>query len=484
MMAALMRRLVPFVLAAGIPFAVVAQTIPLSEQPGRERERFQEQPAPKAKPAGPTIVLPSTVAPEGAAAMRLLLKGVEIGGATVYSPEQLAPLYADLIGHEVALASIYEIAQRITTKYGQDGYVLSRAVVPPQELEPSGAIVQIQVIEGYIDRVEWPDSLTRYRDFFSSYAAKITGERPVNVRTIERYLLLASDLPGLEFQSTLRPSETEPGASTLVVTMTERHIDLFGRADNRGTEARGPEEFLSSVRLNNILGLHESLTATYAGAFDIDELQYAALAYDQVLNSEGLTAFADASFSWGNPGTDTLRALEFHSESLFAEGGLSYPVIRSRERNLSLSGLFFLSNDEGDILAATSSLDRLRGIRLKAYFDDAAEAGNITQIDATFSQGIDGLGSTSNDNPNASREAGRVDFTKIEGGIRETLPLRPAAFSALLAGRGPICLHAASGFGGVRLRRPRSRPRLRSLRADRRPLLGSARRASPHHAAA
>ena len=113
-----------------------------------------------------------------------------------------------MVGQRVPLTAVYALAQKITSKYGNDGYVLSRAIVPPQQLSPDGAIVHIDVVEGYIDKVEWPRQLARYRDFFTAYAAKITAQRPVNIRTIERYLLLAGDLPGLKFKTSLRPSET------------------------------------------------------------------------------------------------------------------------------------------------------------------------------------------------------------------------------------------------------------------------------------
>ena len=109
--------------------------------------------------------------------------------------------------------------------------------------------------------------------------------------------------------------------------------------------------------------------------------------------------------------------------SLALDAGLSYPVVRSRDKNLTLSGLFFLSNDEGDILAAPNSDDRLRGLRFKADFDVADATSATTQGNVTFSQGIDGLGSTQNGNPLASRANGRVDFTKIEGLISRTQPL-------------------------------------------------------------
>ena len=124
---------------------------------------------------------------------------------------------------------------------------------------PRGAVVRIQIIEGYIDRVEWPAVLSKYRDFFSYYAAKITAERPINISTLERYLLLASDLPGLKFKNSLKASPTNPGAATLVVEVVEKPVDVFARIDNRGTKARGPLQYFTSISLNNLGRMHESL---------------------------------------------------------------------------------------------------------------------------------------------------------------------------------------------------------------------------------
>ena len=438
-------------LVASLPFAAFAQ-IPSSEQPGTERQRFIEQPLPKAKPAGPTIVLPSTVAPAGAAAIKLVVRAIDIVGATAYSPADLKPLYAGLIGRQVTLASVYAVAQKITAKYGSDGYVLSRAVVPPQRLDPKGAEITIRVVEGYVDRVEWPESLRGNRDVFSEYTAKITAKRPANIKTIMRYLLLAGDLPGVHVSSRFQPSPGNSGASTLIVNATEKPVDASAELDNRGTEARGPWEFQTSATFNNLFGQHEAISATYAGATNIDELQYAALGYRQVLNSEGVTAFADASYSWGKPGTDTLIALEYQSQSLALDAGFSYPVVRSRDQNLTLSGLFFLENDEGDILAAPNSVDRLRGLRFKADFDEADAWNGITQGHVILSQGFEGLGSTANGNPLASRANGRVDFTKIEGLISRVQPLKDR-LSLRLAAEGqyaftPLLADEECGYGG------------------------------------
>jgi len=359
-----------------VSFAAVAQVVPSgaqlvppSDQPGRERERFERPPVPLAQPGGPTIALPGIEAPPGAAETTLLIRQIRIVGATVYTPAQLAKLYADLIGKKVTLQAVYDVAQRITAKYGGDGYVLSRAIVPVQDLDPNGAVVKIQVVEGYIETVQWPPQLSAYRDFFSYYASKITDDRPVNIRTIERYLLLAGDLPGLKFKNSIKPHPSKVGAAILVVEMTTKPIDSFSRVDNRGTTARGPLEFLNSTTFNNLFGAHESLTLTAAGAFETRELQYYAANYRQVLNPEGLTYFATASYGFGHPGTEELEFLNYRTRSFYAETGLSYPVIRARERNLSVSGLWFWSNDRGIFLDLPddppSTHDRMRGVRMR-----------------------------------------------------------------------------------------------------------------------
>jgi hemolysin activation/secretion protein len=436
--------------------AAVAQIVPPSEQPGRARERFETPAVPLARPGGPIITSPSVEAPPGAAETVLVLRNIVIVGATVYSAEQLRELYADLIGGRVTLKDVYDVAGRITAKYGADGYVLSRAIVPPQQLDPNGAVVRIQVVEGYIDKVEWPAQLAGYVDFFSDYAARITAERPANIRTIERNLLLAGDLPGLRFKNSLKPHPTKVGAAILVVEVTEKPVDLYGRVDNRGTKARGPGQFMTQAVANNWLRMHESLTLTYAGAFQTRELTYYGGTYRQVLTSQGLTAFVNGSYGFGRPGTPELELLEYRTRSQYLEAGLSYPVIRARERNLNVAGLWFWSQDAGSFFdmpyVPPSTLDKMRGFRLKADADAADQFGGINLANFVFSQGIEGMGSTENGNELASRAFGRVDFTKMELTLSRMQPLF-SGFSLLTAvyaqyALTPLLVSEQCGYGG------------------------------------
>jgi hypothetical protein len=92
--------------------AALAQLIPGSAQPGREREQLiDRRTAPRVTPGGPAIALPSTEAPPGAAQTMLTIRRVQIVGATVYSDEQFAPLYRDVLNRRVTLEVVYDIAK-------------------------------------------------------------------------------------------------------------------------------------------------------------------------------------------------------------------------------------------------------------------------------------------------------------------------------------------------------------------------------------
>ena len=111
------------------------------------------------------------------------------------------------------------------------------------------------------------------------------------------------------------------------------------------------------------------------------------------------------------------------------------------------------AGQDGDQLGLPFSRDRLRGFRLKADADWADSFLGINQVNATFSQAIVGLGSSSNNNPVSSRPGvGRVDFSKVEGTYSRVQPLF-GPVSAFFAAYGqyaftPLLISEQCSFGG------------------------------------
>ena len=76
-MLACVRAIAAALAMVSVSFAAVAQVVPPgaqivppSDQPGRERERFERPPVPLAQPGGPAISVPGIEAPPGAAETR------------------------------------------------------------------------------------------------------------------------------------------------------------------------------------------------------------------------------------------------------------------------------------------------------------------------------------------------------------------------------------------------------------------------------
>src|SRR5438132_14217094 len=83
-----------------------AQVVPPSDQPGRERERFERPPVPLAQPGGPAISVPGIEAPPGAAETKLVILQIRIVGANIYTAAQLAVLYTYVVGYQVSLQAV------------------------------------------------------------------------------------------------------------------------------------------------------------------------------------------------------------------------------------------------------------------------------------------------------------------------------------------------------------------------------------------
>lgn len=107
-----------------------------------------------------------------------ILRKVVIDGARAFPARTLAAIARPYIGRRVDLTGIGFIAGRITEKYRRAGCLLSKAVVPQQQV--TDGVLHIAVIEGYVARVRTEDAPKDDRfSIVKQTAQKITGMRPL-----------------------------------------------------------------------------------------------------------------------------------------------------------------------------------------------------------------------------------------------------------------------------------------------------------------
>src|SRR5688572_17246539 len=75
---------------------------------------------------------------------RFTLGAVNIDGATVFSKKELSAHFEPLLASDVDSSKLTQMAERITERYRQSGYLLSYATVPSQSVQ--AGIVRLAIV--------------------------------------------------------------------------------------------------------------------------------------------------------------------------------------------------------------------------------------------------------------------------------------------------------------------------------------------------
>lgn len=446
-----------FVWVLAIPACLVsiealAQNIPAPVEPGRIPQHFEERPEVLSTPE-PIVPegVPAAEAPEGAAEVQFILEGLSFEGSTVYDAEEFEALYRNQLGAQVSLSYLYNIANQITTRYRNDGYILSRAVVPAQRINNGTA--SILIVEGYISNIVLEGDSEPARELIGIYGQKIVGEAPLHIDTLERYLLLMRDLPGHHVESVLRPAKNGAGAAELILDVQYNPYNLAYGIDNRGTEFLGPIQNTVRAQGNTLLGRGDQTILRYIGTgtavpWNQEELRNFDIRHRQIIGNEGtstgITAISTLSFP-----SNTLDPLDAKTRNKIISLDVRHPFIRSRQMNLFGGVQFDYQNAETKLLGTVTADDRIRSLRVNGSFDFVDSWQGITQIHAELSQGLSIFGNSSANSTTISRTRGRSDYTKLNLEIARLQNLHgPINLFAAMAGQySPHRLLAAEEFG-------------------------------------
>jgi hemolysin activation/secretion protein len=283
-----MRRFPLFCMLATCAVALASPSIAQNSGDSGQIERRIEQTRPDIQPADPDIrMLPEgPVQPVAPDTERFVLAAVVIEGATIFDTVAFAPYYKDLLAREITLVDVEKILARITKKYRDAGYILSRAVARPQNL--ATGVVRIDVIEGYVDEIIYEGEDVP-KDMLQSYTRRISADRPLRLKTLERYILLINDINGIKVDPRLRAIDEEQGRYALVLKTSHKPVDGLAFLNNRGTPAVGRLQGWASAGVNGVLGWRERFQL---GFFTIttqpQELLYFEGLYAQAVGADGL----------------------------------------------------------------------------------------------------------------------------------------------------------------------------------------------------
>jgi len=363
------------------------------------------------------IQAPSTqrAAPGGP---KVTLQSVEFEGNSALTVATLQTcLGADVMGKAYDLAGLQDVADKVSTCYRSAGYPFAKAFVPAQNMQ--GGALRLQIVEGRYGevRITGDDKAQAA----ASYLTPLKSGEVITSAPLERATLLLSDLPGYWMEPVMQPGQTE-GTGDLLLDL-KPYMPVTGQitADNMGSRYTGMYRMRLDMQLNSPLMVGDQLS--FNGIQSNGDMKFGTLGYALPLGGDGLRLSASASKTAYLLG-DKFASANVHGTADVVSAGLSYPLLRSRENNLNLSGQFQKKrlHDAKDGLDSHKSSDVLP---LMLGFDrrDDWLGGGIVYGSVSYAYGQlnldEMLGAT---DAETARTAGRFAKWNLDMVRKQTLP--------------------------------------------------------------
>lgn len=404
------------VLAGGaVGQSAMAQTAPIVPQ---------GSPIPRVAPVEPPRVGPG-IAPAPTPGLstagqsgNVTVRSVRVEGATAFPEARLlGEAGGPLVGPAVPVANLEAARAAILALYRNEGYVFSTV---DAVLAPNG-VLRLVVGEGQITEVQLDGDIGPAATQLLRFLDRLKEARPLDIATLERWLLLAQEIPGVTLRTVLRPAGTAPGSLVLVARVSRAPVSGFVTADNRAFRLTGPEQALGVVQLNSFTQFAERTEVSLLYGAQSTQL-FGQIASEFYLGGSGLRMRLYGGRGEARP-SGVLNAIGYEGTTTVAGVSLNYPVLRRRAYSLNIVAGFDLLDSEITIGSGNGgdvrlSRDQLRILRLGAegaiydlLLGASRPASNTLQL--RLSRGLDAFGATGSNDRDAGRQGFEPAFTAV-----------------------------------------------------------------------
>jgi hemolysin activation/secretion protein len=348
--------------------------------------QFSHQLAPKADPGAVANDVPTAAVASAGPTVSFTLTDVTFVGADAIDPAKLTAIWQPSRGKTITNQDVARMGSQIAQLYADSGFELVSVQVPAQTF--AGGKVVIAVTEGQIGAVTIEGN-TADSDItlLKSYAAKIIADRPLRKATLERYILLMNDIPGLRVGSRFEALPDQPGAVRLVLSILQKQFEWGAQVNNLGTSALGNTQATVVGAVNNLFQEGDQTQLTFGAPVEFRRYQYVGLSQREPFGSNGAYVLLGAGYLHTNPAGAALSG-----EAAIANATFNYPIIRSVDENLVGSFGVDMLNSDSALLGKALANERTRSLRLSAVYTLNDTWRGTNTASATISQGVSGLG--------------------------------------------------------------------------------------------
>ncbi len=341
----------------------------------------------------------------------IALRAVSVIGASAIPQQAIAQTYQSYLGRKVSQADLAAITEAITELYRAAGYHLSRAIIPPQDVQ--GGRITIKVIEGSIaELIVKGDDTGRFG--LQAVLDPIRAERPSRLATLERHLLLANERAGVKVVDTaMEEIGTATGDFRLTVFVKTWQVFSSLGIDNLGSSSVGPWQTYATGTFNSYLAPGDSLALDLSTIpTDPRQLAFSRLSYEVPVGTEGFRLGASALYSAVRPGDG--RAL--YNDRVITQGfeiRSIYVPIETLQSRLA----FTVAGDWSDVsetdVFGSYYKDHIRAVSLTGDYRLNDPFGGTNYLTAAWHQGLGILGA-SQLGDQLSRDGASGEFSTLD----------------------------------------------------------------------
>lgn len=257
-----------------------------------------------------------------------------ISGSSILSDAELNALKQPFLGQLVSEESLQRLADRITERYLEGGYITSRAVLDAASFTTRQ--IKVQVLEGGIEKIE-VEGVQHLRKSYVRDRIALGANTPLNTAKLEDQLRLLRSSPLIDnIEASLRAG-TQIAKSILVVRVTEaERFRASTSVDNYSPPSVGSERMSLSAGFQNPTGLGDDVSVgfrrtTVGGSDTLD------LTYRLPLNAMDGTLQLRSSFNRNNVVQEPFSVLDIRGNSELYEVSFRQPLQRTPREEFAVS---------------------------------------------------------------------------------------------------------------------------------------------------
>jgi len=271
-----------------------------------------------------------TAAPPRAAAPQtaFTLRKVSLPASQYLEAEAVDAVVRQLIGRRVDLRDLAVLTAPLNALYRDRGINLANVVI--REVDLKSGTVEMSFYEPRIGRVRADDGALARGGVYVRRLALETGDL-ADTRRIEARQARLELLTGVTTEIAVQPGATAEELDLVITPFEPPAMRFAATIDNHGSPTFGRGQITLSASHASLFGQLDPLSASITLS---EGVRSGAVGYAFPLTPEGFSVFAAGSLEKTRTITGPLQT----GTAWSAELGLSYPVVVTRERQLTLRG--------------------------------------------------------------------------------------------------------------------------------------------------